>query len=139
MRLPLTLRVGVSRRLVAFLVCIHAVALASVVATDLAWPARVLLCCIVLASAAYRYARRGRCEVLILHAGRGGALEIESKIGARATAEIEGPAAFFPGGAVLSMRLADRRLYLPLFADAMTTDDYRHLRVWLGWRTDGRA
>lgn len=140
MRLPATLLLGPSRRLLAIQLGAHALAATAVLPLTLPWPVRIALLAAILVSLANFLVRRRRPAVSALHLGARGDLEVELKVGARETATVLRDTAILPGLILLSLRRGDEdgeggkggvRLMLPLFPDALAADAYRQLSVWL--------
>lgn len=137
MRLPATLLLGPSRRLLAIQLGAHALAATAVLPLTLPWPVRIALLAAILVSLANFLVRRRRPAVSALHLGTRGDLEVELKVGARETATVLRDTAILPGLILLSLRRGDEggkggiRLMLPLFPDALSADAYRQLSVWL--------
>lgn len=133
MRLPMTIALHSSRRLLL------TQALAHLVALGLLWPLAVplafkaLLATAIAASAARVVRRTRKPAVAALHLGKGGALEVETS-GTRLAATVLPTTTVLPGLTVLLLRSAGRTLALTLPADAMPADDHRQLRLWLKWQ-----
>lgn len=133
MHLPLTLPLGDSKRLAALLSLAHLFAAGALLATAIPWAIRLVLLAAV-AFSAFRSVVRRHASVRALHLGARGELAVETKLGARVTASVDPDTMLFPGLVVLVVRQDGQRLVLPLMADAVGTDGFRQLRIWLRWR-----
>jgi hypothetical protein len=136
--LPLSIDIAPSRRLVFVMVCAHALALLAVTTLTFAMPLRAALGLLVLVSLQFVLCHLRSQPVVRLFLGIKGELEIEetidSKVGARETAEILPETTLFPGLILLAWRSNGQRHVRVVLADSTGADDLRRLRVWLGWR-----
>ncbi len=133
MQLPLVIPVRSSRRWRALWWGAHVVAIASMLPLDFSWAVR--LCLMVLVGfSLYRGLIRPQ-EIAELRLGDKGELMLRTNVGADKTALILPETAVLPGMIVLLLRVEGKRTPLVLMADALNPEDYRHLRVWLNWRS----
>ena len=134
MNLPLTIPLRVSRYLVSTLAVMHLLAIGAILPLMLAWPLRLLMIGLVLASLLYYLDRQFRQPVVGLHLGAQGEIEVTTKVGARETATILPQTAVLSKVIVLRLRKHDQLLTLPLLADATGNSAFRQLSLWLKWR-----
>ncbi len=162
MNLPLTIPLRVSRYLVSTLAVMHLLAIGAILPLMLAWPLRLLMIGLVLASLLYYLDRQFRQPVVGLHLGAQGEIEVEIKappenlatpgsppggprntwggpacflkVGARETATILPQTTVLSKVIVLRLRKHDQLLTLPLLADATGNSAFRQLSLWLKWR-----
>lgn len=136
----LTISAGPSRQLVFLLAAMHAFAAAMLWLAPLPfWLAAALMP--LLAGSAWFYLGRdglrnfsGSLIGLRLHADR--RCEFRLRSGDWQEAEVLGGSFVAPYLTVLNLRPADSRLarHLVILPDAVDSEDFRRLRVWLKWR-----
>jgi len=134
MKLPLTIPLRVSRRLVTLLVAAHLLAIVAILPLMLAWPLRLAMIGLVVVSLAYFLARQCRPVVVGLHLGAQGEFEVETKVGAGETATILPQTTVLSRVIVLRLRKNGQLLTLPLLPDSTGATAYRQLCLWLKWR-----
>jgi hypothetical protein len=134
-RLPLTIPLFRSRRLIGLLALVHLAALAALWPLQLSPPVAGALAAAVAASAGLSLRRAWFCRVIALHLGARGELEIEAKVGARETAIVLPQTTVLPGLVVMLLRVGGRSERLVLPTDATGVAAHRQLRLWLRWRS----
>ncbi|MDP2810349.1 MAG: hypothetical protein Q8O34_09385 [Rhodocyclaceae bacterium] len=130
----MTIQLRPSRRMALLLALAHVAALAVLWPISLSLPYKGLLAAAIAASALLVSRRTRHSAVSALHLGRAGALEIETKVGARDTATVLPQTTILPGLIVLLLRQGGRTRCLSLPTDATGPDAHRQLRLWLKWR-----
>ncbi len=137
MPLPVTIPLRPSRRLALLLALAHLAALAVAWSISLDPPYTTLLAVGIVASALYCLRRFRHPAVAVLHLGKTGELEIETKVGAREPATVLPQTAVLSGLIVLLLRRggSSRTLALALPTDATGYHAHRLLRLWLKWQT----
>ncbi|MDO8958360.1 MAG: hypothetical protein Q7U85_01355 [Rhodocyclaceae bacterium] len=149
MDLPLTIPLRVSRRLVILLVVAHLLAIVAILPLMLAWPLRLAMIGLVVASLVYCVDRQRRQPVTGLHLGAQGEIEVDMKVGAGGwfgrpaealkvgageTATILPQTTVLSSVIVLRLRKSGQLLTLPLLPDSTGATAYRQLCLWLKWR-----
>ncbi len=135
MKLPLTIPLRISRRLLGLLVVAHLLAIGAILPLMLSWPWRLALIGLVLVSLVHSLAGQYRQPVAALHLGAQGELEIETIVGARETATILPQTAVLSNLVILRLRRdAAVTASLALLPDAVGATAFRQLSLWLRWR-----
>jgi len=135
-QLPVTIPLRPSRQMSLLLVLAHLAALAAVWPLSLPLPYTGLFAAGLAGSALLALRRIRYPAVTALHLGKAGALEIETKVGARDTATVLPQTTVLPGLIVLLLRPGGcrRTVALPLPSDATGHHAHRQLRLWLKWQ-----
>lgn len=134
-----------SRWLVGILSAAHAAAAASIVVADLpTWVKGVLL---LLVAASWAVAlhgpalRRGGKAIVALELAEDGRLSFQTRAGEWHEATLLESSFVAPYLTVLNLQLDGQRFlrYVVIVPDAIGTEDFRRIRVWLRWRKEHRA
>jgi toxin CptA len=136
----LTVAVGPSRQLTILVTGMHGFAAAMCWLVPLPLWLAAMLMPLVVASAGYHLGRDGLRSLpaalvaLRLHADR--RCEFQTRSGAWQEAELLGSSFVSPFLTVLNLQPAGRRFarHLVILPDALASEDFRRLRVWLKWR-----
>jgi len=134
-RLPLTIPLYRSWRLIGLLIGMHGAAFATL--WPLALPALVKFAVgiAIIGSAFLFIGRTWRVRICSLRLGARGELEVETKVGAGETAIVLLQTTVLPGLIVLLLRVGGRKAQLVLPADATgSSQAHRQLRLWLRWQ-----
>lgn len=143
MQLPLELELRSSRLIAAYLLCIHAAALASLVPLSLPSWLKIGAVIPLSWSALYglrRHAWRTAAAAIAgvrLHAD--GSIELLRRGGAVEAAAVEPASTLLPFAIVIRVRYAERRggCAVVVAPDALSAEQLRQLRVWLRWLAGG--
>lgn len=136
----LTISVGPSLRLVGVLVGMHGFAAALFWLAPLPHWLAALLTPVLLGSAWHTLRRDGfrtlRHSLIALRLDADGRCEFQTRTGAWCEAVLLGSSFVAPHLTVLNLKPADGRMvkHLVILPDAVDTEDFRRLRVWLKWR-----
>jgi hypothetical protein len=130
----MTIALRSSRSLLLSQVLAHLVALGLLWPLAVPTPFKALLVAAIVASAWRGFHRVRKPAIVVLHLGKGGALEVGTALGTRLPATVQGQTTVLPGLIVLSLQSARRTPALSLPVDAMAADDHRQLRLWLKWQ-----
>ena len=147
MRLPLSIDIRPSRRLVIMQATAHVLAGVSVLSLQVHWLFKAGLLFLLVFSVALTHRRLQQQPIFRLHLYRKGLLEVELKAGiegmgnvgadetaTRYPATVEPWSRLLPGLLVLGLRVEERVFLLPLLSDSLNPEAYRRLRVWFRWR-----
>ena len=139
MQLPVTLSLRPSRRLVLLLIAAHGGALLSLASLGLELWFKVIPAVIVVASLGYQLTRQfGARRIVRLGLHRDGALECTRRNGEAVTLAVHPQSTVTPLLSVLLLcggqgRRSKVLETLTLLPDALDSEDFRRLRLWLRW------
>lgn len=137
MRLPLTIEIHRSRRLIAALLLAHLIAAAGLWPVDFPLWVKVAVWCALTASVALTIGRRYP-EQLTLHAD--GRLGLIAGDGSVIEYRVDSATTVFPWLILLLLDSPCGRVALTLPGDALGDEGHRQLRMWLKWKaSDGSA
>lgn len=136
MQLPITVKLRSSRNLVLLLVAAHWGALLAVTLVELlVWTKLALLLLIVISVWNCRKFWYGARRINFLTLRDEGVLDYTRVNGETGQASIHPQSTVTPWLTVILLRQEGRLEALVLLPDALDKDDYRHLRLWLRWRS----
>ncbi len=135
MRLPLTLQLHRSRRLDLLLASLHLAAMTATLLAALPLILRLLLLAAIAVAAGFTLRRLGRAACRLTLRGDG-LLEIERDGAAAASAQVLAQSTVMNWLTVLLLRGERGREALTILPDALSSEDFRALRLWLRWRAE---
>lgn len=132
MQFPISIELRRSYLLISAVCILHCAAAAGLFLTPLNWVLRLVLLIAVVASLGLTL-RPAR--ISSLHLNRDGRLDCGRSDGVRVAAPLLSGSTVFPWLVVLRFRPEGARsvVSLPLFADHMSGEEFRILRLWLRW------
>ena len=135
MRLPLTLQLHRSRQLDLLLASVHLAAMTATLLAALPLIVRLLLLVAIAIAAGFTLWRLGRaaCRITLRDDGL---LEIERDGAAAGSAQVLAQSTVLNWLTVLLLRGDRGRESLTILPDALSSDDFRALRLWLRWRAE---
>jgi len=129
---PISIELRRSYLLISSVCTLHCAAAVGIILAPLHWHLRLVLLIAVAVSLA---ATLRPARISSLHLNRDGRLECGLSEGVRVAAPVLSGSTVFPWLVVLRLRPegARRLVSLPLFADHMSGEEFRILRLWLRW------
>lgn len=140
----LNLKLGASWALGALLAAAHGAVIALIlVVVEIAWWVKALLAAALLLNLALQMRlsvlRRTDDAVIALEVSKDDTLVAETRRGERVECDVLGSTFVSAFMTILNLKAVESRQTrnVVIFADAVNSDDYRKLRVWLRWKAGG--